>query len=102
MNHGAQRLVGAVIAVDLIKNNRGLTRLGITVTKRYGDAHLRNRFKRLVREAFRLCRHRLPKGVDLNVKPRQAAEKATLVSIEQELIDLLTKKFASHAQVQSQ
>ena len=31
-------------------------RLGVTVTKRVGNAPIRNRWKRIVREAFRLCR----------------------------------------------
>lgn len=36
-------------------------------------AHDRNRFKRLVREAFRLNKANLPAGVDLVVVPRAVA-----------------------------
>ena len=34
---------------------------------------VRNRFKRLLREAFRLNREKLPAGIDLIVIPRSAA-----------------------------
>lgn len=51
------------------------TRLGITVTRKIGDAVTRNRIKRLVREVFRLHRERLPSGLDLVfVAKQQAAE----------------------------
>ncbi len=45
-------------------------RLGITVSRKVGGAVVRNRVKRLVREAFRICRADLPAGVDLVVVPR--------------------------------
>jgi ribonuclease P protein component len=51
------------------------TRLGITVTRKIGNAVVRNRIKRLVREVFRLNRTRLPEGLDLVwVAKQQAAQ----------------------------
>ncbi|MBA2728807.1 MAG: ribonuclease P protein component [Parachlamydiaceae bacterium] len=60
-------------------------RLGITVTKRFGDAHHRNRLKRIVREAFRLCYADLRKGIDINVRPLVKARLATVLEIQSEL-----------------
>jgi ribonuclease P protein component len=45
-------------------------RLGLSVSRKVGKAVVRNRWKRLIREAFRLRREQLPAGVDLVVVPR--------------------------------
>jgi ribonuclease P protein component len=52
----------------------GQSRLGITVTKKVGQAFERNRIKRIVREFFRLNRHCLSDYWDINIiAKRQSA-----------------------------
>lgn len=89
MNHQAKRLVGHFLIIDYKSNSLTHTRLGITVSKKHGDAHERNRFKRIVREAFRLSRDDLRQGLDLNVRPRSASKVAKSSDIMQELKRLI-------------
>jgi ribonuclease P protein component len=84
-----RRLVGQMICIDWSRSSESETRLGITASKRFGGAHERNRFKRLVREAFRTARSNLPAGLDLNIVPRQMAKSAKSSAILAEMVCLL-------------
>jgi ribonuclease P protein component len=64
----------AQVIVYGCENNLDHCRLGLSVSKRYGSAVARNRWKRLVREAFRACHAQLPPGIDLIVLPREKLE----------------------------
>lgn len=62
-------------------------RLGTSVGKKVGNAVVRNRWKRCLREAFRLNRHKLPSGVDLVVIP-VARCRPTLALVERSFAPL--------------
>lgn len=47
--------------------------LGITIPRRVGNAVVRNRWKRHIREAFRICQSDLPTGFDFIVRPKKNA-----------------------------
>ena len=69
-----QRLSDHLLLISARRNNGRITRLGLTVSKRVGNAVHRNIWKRLIREAFRLSRSELPSGLDLIVQPRTGTE----------------------------
>ncbi len=69
INREGKRLTGKVISLQY-REGASKARLGITVSKKYGKAHHRNRFKRVVREAFRECYATVPEGLILNILPR--------------------------------
>lgn len=53
-------------------NGLGRSRLGISVGRKFGGAVVRNRFKRIVREAFRTSREVRAAGLDIVVVSRDA------------------------------
>ena len=81
---------GAYLIVTSISHTEG-PKLGIAVSKRFGKAYERNRFKRLVREAFRQAKKELPPFFIL-VRPLSAAKRVSLSLIQADLLSLLARK----------
>jgi ribonuclease P protein component len=63
----------ACVLIFACENSLGWSRLGLSVSRKVGGAVVRNQWKRLLREAFRLHRAQLPAGVDFVVVPRSEA-----------------------------
>src|SRR5437762_7989457 len=76
-----------LVIVYACENGLDHPRLGCSVSKKIGGAVVRNRYKRLFREAFRLTQHELPAGVDLVVIPRPGPEPA-LAALKTSLVTL--------------
>ena len=66
-------------------------KLGVTISKKWGKAHKRNRFKRVVREAYRHVYPYLPPRLELNIHPRPSFDKLTPQELQQEFRRLITK-----------
>ena len=82
--------MGKYLCIDCCRG--AISRLGVTVSTHYGSSPERNRFKRLVREAFRLNQAQLPQQLELNIVPRKLAKRAMLTDIQKEILSLFSKE----------
>jgi ribonuclease P protein component len=62
--------------VLVLRNSVGVTRMGITASKRVGNAVQRCRLRRRSRELFRKKRHLFPNGLDLLLIAQPAMKEA--------------------------
>ncbi len=69
-------------------NGLAYSRLGLSVSRKFGGAVRRNRLRRLYREAYRLTRADLPTGLDLVLIPR-SPEEPTLDGLKESLVRLV-------------
>ena len=79
-----------LLVVYGLENGLTWPRLGLSVSRKIGRAVIRNRWKRRLREAFRLSRERLPAGIDLVVIARPA-EEPEFGRLRESLIELATR-----------
>lgn len=66
-------------------------RLGVTVTKRVGNAVVRNHIKRRVREAFRTTQKLRACGLDLVVIAKKGSPSLAMPLVRKELLAALAK-----------
>ncbi len=95
LNHIFQRLyhsrgvADGCLVLYARRNKTGINRVGITVSKKLGKAHVRNRVRRRLREVYRLNEEQFRPGWDIVVVARSKAVEAEF--------DRLTKSYLSLA-----
>lgn len=77
LSRTADSVADRLFVVAYFENQIDRPRLGVTVTRKIGNAVMRNRIKRLVRQYFRTNRHRLGGNLDINVIARKSAAGAS-------------------------
>ena len=92
LNRSGQKSICAHFIIYTGINGLGITRLGITASKKVGNAVKRNRAKRLIREFFRLNKQYMPRGIDILVIARKGAGDLDYKRVKEELGEILFNK----------
>jgi ribonuclease P protein component len=80
---GKKAAVGGVVLQALARQDSDPARLGFTVTKKVGNAVIRNRTRRRLKEAARLLlAGRAVSGVDLVLIGRQSTRKRNFIALQ--------------------
>jgi len=79
------------IVLFVLRNGKGVNRLGISASKKIGKAVKRNKQRRRLKEAFRTLENRVCVGHDIVILPRVAISEISFVDVKSELNHLLRK-----------
>ena len=97
LNHIFQRLyrthgqANAYLVLYARRNREGKNRIGITVSKKLGKAHIRNRVRRRFREVYRLNEEKFQPGWDIVVVARSKAIDADFSKLTRAYLQLADK-----------
>ena len=87
---GRSAVSGGVV-VYCLKNRKGMSRLGVTVSTKLGHAVVRNRVRRRLRELYRLHRQEMLPGYDLIVVARVRAVDMPYAKLEKQYLRCLAQ-----------
>jgi ribonuclease P protein component len=97
LNHIFQRLyrtsgqASPYMVLYARKNRTGTNRVGITVSKKLGKAHVRNRVRRRLREVYRLNEEQFQPGWDIVVVARSRAVEAKFSKLTESYLSLAAR-----------
>ena len=97
LNHIFRRLyrtngfAGPYLVLYARRNREGINRVGITVSKKLGKAHIRNRIRRRLREIYRLNEEKVLPGWDIVLVGRGRALDAEFSAMTKSFLSLAGK-----------
>ena len=86
-----RKLHGRYFTAFILPSQNGRPRIGITTTRKIGNAVERNRARRLLREAFRKNKWLVPAGVDIVINVKRPLVEAAYRDLEGDFIAFLEK-----------
>jgi len=86
-----RRWNGRLMRIHVRPNGLPQARLAISISGKVCNSVLRNRWKRLLREAFRLNGEAIGPGLDIVVVPTRPPESLKLADVEAMLLDLVKR-----------
>lgn len=78
------KFYGKHICFQFTVDTTGPSKLGLTVSRKYGSAIERNLFKRRMREFFRLQNSSFPENINLNILPLLHTKKASFDQLKED------------------
>ncbi len=88
-NHGKSTANRQFVIYILKKNNQANFRIGLSVSKKIGNAVTRNRIKRLIREAFKEIKAELPTNYDFVIIARKPTANMDFHQVKSSIIHIL-------------
>lgn len=83
--HKGKAVHTPIMSIYVLFNRVSRQRLGITVSKKIGNAPARNRIRRIIRAACYNCRDILPHNKDIIIVARSAIKDLKSTDVEREL-----------------
>jgi len=87
----ADNVLGGCMVVYGRRNRSGVNRLGFTVSTKVGNAVIRNRARRRLKECYRLHEKDFKTGFDIVIAARGRAVTAPFEKLQREMLDLCRK-----------
>ncbi len=77
--------------VVIVNSGREYSRLGITVSRKVGNAVCRNRLKRWIRELFRKHRKQFSQLLDISIIAKRQAGQLSHLQLDRELLTIFAR-----------
>ena len=92
LNRLGRRRHTAHFMIIFAENGLGVSRLGITASKKTGIAVVRNRVKRRIREFYRLHKAFFPRGHDVVIVAKTGSDTLDFLKVKEELGEFILDK----------